>query len=414
MTEILNPSFEDADGDTVAWPESWTSYFVALVWGYRDFGAPYRYVESFSYGWDDNQDSLDEFEPADIDSRLFGADLDSYDGFEKEWGNDVVYDEWPADEDKEFDLAGDTVEDFEEEWPSRHAVIDTRRIPMTTLPDGGDPASVHTALNATKSMYGLHIDDATVHDTADTTNTITSANATDLSSSVALVNEMWVDCWAHIDDSGPSWHRPYGVVEIYKPTLAEYPASTYNDCATLAIALMLKLNIHAEWANNSGDGYVDEYDSFTPPITAYRSLLLDAFTGGHETYESDWDDNQDWLDEFDPGDLDYFDFQADGSPVTVEDFDTKLTLSFPSASATAGAEVALSPTLASQVECGGTFSGTAYVQTRNAGSATWVSRSEVTTVPVTVKLGAGYEAVRMYTETYTSGSPTAQTHFLED
>jgi hypothetical protein len=414
MTTTLNPSFETADGDTVAWPENWTAYYNALVWGYRDFGAPYLAVESYAHGWSSNEDSLEGFGPSDIDHRLFGTDLDSYDDYEDQWGNDVVYDEWPADEDKLFDLAGDTVEDYEEEWPSRHAVIDTRRIPMTSLPDGGDPASVHTALNATKSTYTAHIGDDTVHDTADSTNTISSANATDLSTSVALVNEMWVDCWAHIDDSGLSWHRPYGVVEIYKPTMAEYPASTYDDCAVLAVVLMVKINTHVEWANNSGDGYVDEFDSFTPPITKYRSLLQDAFSGGHETYESDWKDNQDSLDEFDPGDIDYYGFQSSAGPVTVETFETKLAVIFPTSSSTAGTEVALSPALASQVECSGTFSGTAYVQTRNAGSATWVSRSEVTTVPVTVKLGTGYEAVRMYTETYSSGSPEALSHFLEE
>jgi hypothetical protein len=413
---ILNPSFEDPDGDTIAWPENWSAYAVSFVWGYRLFGSPYLAVESMSYGWLSCEDSLDEFELSDIDDRLFGTDLDHYDDFEDQWGNEPVYDEWPAEEVKTFDLAGDAHEDFEEEWPSRHQVIDTRWIPITSQPDPGTPSEIHDALNATKAAYVPHIADTAVHSTADTTNTISSADATDLSSSVALVNELWIDCLAHIVDSGLSWHNPDGPVALSTLAASAYPASTYDDCAELVLFLMLRCNTHFSWADCSGVGYVESFiDPPAYPITHTRRFLLGVFCSyGDPTvddFEGGWRDNENAIPVFIPGShLDDFDFQSDGGPVAYENFETLLTLSFPGVSATAGSEQPLSPSCGSQVDVGGTFVGTAHVETRNAGSATWVQRSTITSVPVTVKLAEGYEAVRIYTEIYTSGSPTATLH----
>lgn len=67
------------------------------------------------------------------------------------------------------------------------------------IPDGltdGDLLAIDV-----KTQYTAHIADATVHNSADTTNVVTSPDATDLSSLIALVNELKTDFNAHIADA---------------------------------------------------------------------------------------------------------------------------------------------------------------------------------------------------------------------
>ncbi len=417
---ITNGSFETETTDTPSWPDGWTAYLITGLWDFYQFGAPYTVPESFEYGHSSNEDSLDEFALTDLTSMLFGTDLDSMDDFEDQWSNEPRYTEWPSDADAAFDLAGDTHEDFEEEWPSRHLEIDDRSVTYDPIATSLSDAVTRTRINALKATYEAHRVDTNKHTAADTSNVIGSPDATDLSSTTTLVNEMWTDCWAHILDGSDLWHLDVPIREA-KPTLGDYPAASYSNARDLLLLLEIHLSLHLTWADNSGAGYAEQLidgSSWTTADGLCEIAVSKEFDVSvmeeMEDFEEEWDSNEDSLAAFNPAtDLDDFDFFEDAGPLAYEDFETTKDLSFPGVSSTPGASVSISPSLPSQIEIGGTFSGTAYVQTRNKGSATWVTRSTITTTSVTVELDAGYEAARIYTDTYTSGTPTAVLRFLE-
>lgn len=70
---------------------------------------------------------------------------------------------------------------------------------------GRDPYDLNSciqAANCLKALYNDHIADTTVHDAADSTNTISSSNATNLASLQTLLNELKGDYNAHRSQSG--------------------------------------------------------------------------------------------------------------------------------------------------------------------------------------------------------------------
>lgn len=66
-----------------------------------------------------------------------------------------------------------------------------------TSADATDLASLITLVNEIKSDYNAHRVEAGVHPTDDTTNVVTSADATDLATAITLVNEIRTDYEAH-------------------------------------------------------------------------------------------------------------------------------------------------------------------------------------------------------------------------
>lgn len=75
------------------------------------------------------------------------------------------------------------------------------KVKDTNVPANAIPTDLSTALtwaNDVKSKYNTHIASTTYHYTADATNTIAAANATDQTSLNTLLNELKTDMTAHI------------------------------------------------------------------------------------------------------------------------------------------------------------------------------------------------------------------------
>lgn len=83
-------------------------------------------------------------------------------------------------------------------------VADAGSLPLPT--DPVDLTTANTAANLLKTFHGTHIASTTIHYNADSTNTITSANATDQGSLETLLAELLTDFTAHIANapSAPS------------------------------------------------------------------------------------------------------------------------------------------------------------------------------------------------------------------
>lgn len=81
-----------------------------------------------------------------------------------------------------------------------HKVDDTSN--KVTSADATDQTSVNTLLNEIKADYNTHRASTTYHRAADTTNAVTSADATNLASSLTLANEIKADLNAHFIQSG--------------------------------------------------------------------------------------------------------------------------------------------------------------------------------------------------------------------
>jgi len=76
-----------------------------------------------------------------------------------------------------------------------HLVDDTTNV--VTSADATDQATLNTLLNEIKADYNAHRVSTTFHSNADNTNAVTSADATDLNSSITLANEIKADYNAH-------------------------------------------------------------------------------------------------------------------------------------------------------------------------------------------------------------------------
>lgn len=135
--------------------------------------------------------------------------------------------------------------------------IDTRWVSMTKI--AGIPAPAGATASASQYieltpaiMPGasrLYIrqtaiaDSAASHDLPDSTNDVTSAAATDLSTSIALANEAKADYNAHDTDATPTWHFATG--GSYQVTAA--------DATDLTTLVTLCLDIQTEYPNHIGD-----------------------------------------------------------------------------------------------------------------------------------------------------------------
>ncbi len=72
---------------------------------------------------------------------------------------------------------------------------------IISAPDATDLTSLVTLANEMKQDYNAHIADATVHNAADTTNVVIAANATDIVSAVELINSIKAAYEAHRADT---------------------------------------------------------------------------------------------------------------------------------------------------------------------------------------------------------------------
>lgn len=83
--------------------------------------------------------------------------------------------------------------------PIVHKKDDTATV---TTADAGDTATLVALANALKTAYGTHIASTAHHIAADATNTVTSANATNEASAITLINELKGDLNAHRSQAG--------------------------------------------------------------------------------------------------------------------------------------------------------------------------------------------------------------------
>ena len=81
-----------------------------------------------------------------------------------------------------------------------HKIDDTTNTITST--NATDQATLNTLLNEIKADYNAHRVSTTFHDSADTINVISSSNATDLTTSITLANEIKTDYNAHRSQSG--------------------------------------------------------------------------------------------------------------------------------------------------------------------------------------------------------------------
>jgi hypothetical protein len=410
-----NPSFEVAATqggvDVVVLPASWDIDAAAVKFSPATFGPPNYWAESFDALWMGNEDTIDEFAPGDLDAAVFGADpVTVYDSFETQWmGNEDALFDFTQDDltAAEFSSSAVEYEAFDTEWPARHPVADSRWITATAVSQV--PAEVHARLNLIKAQYNPHVGDATVHTAADSANTITSADASDLATAITLATELWTDCWTHMLDVALDYHLADTGQAMKKPTLAAavYPPTDYVGLQAVALLLTIYVDLHFTWLDNAGPGLYEEFDPTLTNIFAYP--LAGGFEGGitKENFEQKWMDNETAISEFDPGDLYAAEFLTDVGTEKFESFEQEIALEVILGAASEGAPQDIEDSLRVRVTITGTFVASVIVRARREGSTSWID-IDTAYGPGDVDVPVGYAAIRMYTDAYTSGTPVAK------
>lgn len=115
---------------------------------------------------------------------------------------------------------------------------------VITTADASDLATVVALSNAIKAAYNAHAASTSAHDAADATNVITSADATDQSSANTLLNEAKGDFNAHLVLSAAHGARVAGVGRVTIATVTTTNASDLATSIALANALKLAINAH--------------------------------------------------------------------------------------------------------------------------------------------------------------------------
>ena len=131
-----------------------------------------------------------------------------------------------------------------------HVINDSTN--TVTSANASDQATVNTLLNEIKADYNTHIPSTTYHDAADTTNAVTSADASDLATSLTLANEIKADYNAHRSQAGvhPENDTGNGVTAADATDLASV--------ITLANEIKADYNAHlSATVTSSGTIYVD-------------------------------------------------------------------------------------------------------------------------------------------------------------
>lgn len=109
---------------------------------------------------------------------------------------------------------------------------------LVTTANATNEATLVALANALKAAYNAHIADTDVHGAADSTNAVSSANATNTASAQTLVNELKADFNAHIILEAS--HRGLDA----QNTVATADGSNEATSITLANALKAAINRH--------------------------------------------------------------------------------------------------------------------------------------------------------------------------
>ncbi|KKN87410.1 hypothetical protein LCGC14_0258650 [marine sediment metagenome] len=416
---ISNPSFETAKVqsgvDVESLPADWTKSCAAVGYDAATFGPPFEWVETFEALWSSNEDALDAF--VGVGTDLTEADFGTsplqtvYDSFEQLWpDNEDAITEFESGNLTAgvFGSAAAEFDSFGIEWPARHPVADVVRFVTATVIDA-TPANVYARLNELKADFNLHGADATVHTSADVMNVIAAADASDLSSAVALATELWDDIWPHITDGALAWHLADTAGSLSAPSDGGfYLPTTFQHCADIANALTYSLDLHFTWADASGYGYFVEYDLTFANVFAYPFGAVFGTSSDHEGFEENWQNNQAAISAF-VGvgtDLTAGDFTTDGAPNSYESFETELTLQVIGAPAF-GTPLDINPGSGVRVTVSGTFSATLILQVQRPGRTAWIDW-DTATAAGDIDVDEGYSSVRMYTQAYVSGTPAAK------
>lgn len=407
-----NGSFELPDGTVEALPAAWSVVAASVLLDVATWIGPWYTTEAFDFGWAGNEDALEAFGSGDLSFAQFGSSGFVFEAFESEWsGNEGWLEELPASaEFATFGAAGDAVEAFEAEWPSRHFVADLdATFPTTPVDDGNTPA-ILARMNAIKAVHTLHLANLEAHAVADTVNGIDSPDAYDLPSACTLAGELFADGWAHVVDAVPTWHRVDAVQPLRQPDLT-LPVTTWAEVADLVNLLGLALLEHYRWGDNGAPWVLEALGDFYPAgADPYAWIEAARFGTGAdvvETFEAEWSDNDEALEQLDPGDLVAAGFTIDAGTEAVETFEPALTVQVPTSPGTAGAGLTTGTTNRLRVAFTGSLVGDLGVEAQLAGSPTWVEYGRVTTVPNAIDFDSGFKAVRVYCHGYTSGSPAA-------
>jgi len=418
-----NPSFEipgeyGAGNDPIVdVPKAWLFDSVAIDFEAATFVGPNRWVEGFEGGWYDNQDFISEFdEGTDLTQGTFGAwpRETTYEGFHQDWGlgNQDAIDEFDMSTlpQGEFNAGGDTADGFEEEWWSRHAIADTASLITETWPTFGNLTETITRLNEIKLVWNTHLGKADVHGgTADTVNLVTAPDATDLASAIALAEHMWNNkVWDHIVDGALAYHR-----EDQKTSIEKWLGDndllvidTQDKAWKVAAFLTALCNMHFTWSSNTGPGFYSAYEDFTLSPTNIYAVPLPAKFDGFD-FESDWGNNG-WLPSFDPGDITAGLFVVNAGTEDFDSFEAVINMDVKT-SVGAGDPFNIDPSHGARVVFSGTFTATLRLEARRNETGQWLNIGEVDNpMPVTVGVDPGYSQLRVYTVTYTSGTPYAQ------
>jgi len=410
---LENPSFEIADGDVEALPESWSVVVESTAIDVARGLGVWWTSERFDYGWQDNQDAIEVFASGDLSFAQFGSHLRVYENFEAEWrGNEGWLDELPTGASFAlFGSAEERAEAFDQEWPDRHVVADTvSTFPSAYVTLGNVPEFV-ARVNAIKAAFNSHISSGVYHTAPDTENAITSPDATDIGTAVDLVTEAWPKGWAHMLDSVEEWHRPDTVRPLRE--LGGWPTAEPTEMDRLINDFGLCLLLHFQWASNAGPGVFGAFDSYYPagsdPFAWIDAAIfgVDEWVEAVERFDHEWKHNEDAIEAFAPEDLEAAAFTTNGAPEAFEGFEIGITVPVPTSPATAGAAVATGTTNRLRVAFSGDLVGDLGVEAQLGTSPNWVEWGRVTTVPTAIDFDAGFKAVRVYCHAYTSGAPAA-------
>ena len=114
-------------------------------------------------------------------------------------GNTIVWEYWDGSTWTSLSVT-DLTSGFTILTVHNHKVDDTSN-PITST-NATDQTNLNTLLNEIKTDYNLHRVSTTYHDAADNINDITSNDASDLNTSIALANEIKIDYNAHRNEGG--------------------------------------------------------------------------------------------------------------------------------------------------------------------------------------------------------------------
>jgi hypothetical protein len=420
---LENPSFELADVREEAKPAHWTYYLESYLWDLSYYGAPYSFVESFEYSWSGNHNWESSLVvPTNLTQAIWASTLLGYEGYELEWSNNENFqDDIGTPTDSVYGLAGSSYEDYEQEWNNRHKEKDVRTV--TDYPIVFSLGDCQTRANEIKSVYNAHRVDLTKHVLADTTNAITSPDATDLASLRTLCDELWTDCWAHFIDVTPTYHLSHDGFAQPQPTVTYHPTSDLSDCSSVLWFLAAYCNQHFDWQSSEVGSY--------NPVPFFKDIIGGAgdvaqiawtamFDGNlQERYEANWDSNDTSLASFGPGDTTDALFDIDGGGTfAAETYEEQITMNIILVTASGGTPIDLDPTTYSAVTFAGSVTGASVyeIQVLVENNPNWITLATInsgSSLPHVQALGLGRTKVRIYTTTYGTGTPSAKLQWTE-